>query len=111
MLDEEVVKKNEFMFDKIKDHKRVKSCLDMYVNILQITHEQARYIITHNVTATTYVLMATNWAVEVVYDSREEWVMLLIKITLFRMPNEEDMFVPIGDKDKEILKKYYNLEL
>ena len=89
-MEKETVKKLEYIFDNTIINEKVKNIFNQYINILNINYEEGRYIITHNVWATTWFwLVTTNWGI---VCTNKIYVEKLIKGTLGRTWMHRDYF-------------------
>lgn len=102
MLENDKIQKMIEVFDRTIQNEIAQNVLNKYINYLQITYEQAKYLITHNISACNWFSMAD---ATMTLCTEEYFIKILIKVTIFR-EIDKHIFEPLTNKEIEVLKEY-----
>lgn len=87
--------------------KEAKKLIDLYCKTLNIPIFILARIIDEDKTAKNFLQC---YPMLIVGDEME-LLKIFIKLTLFRDGNDNEIFKPFNDEDKQVLKKYYGIEI
>ena len=102
MLDVETIQKTTTIYENLSPESRL--VVDEYKKVLGLTEEQAKALITNNVTATAWI-WNRNY---LVLRGMEHSVEMLIKCTLFRKDNG---MYNITEEEKERILTHYGFDI